>query len=46
MTYQVEKENVQIKYYPTDEMWGDFMTKPAQGDKFRNFRNCVLGGNE
>ena len=46
MTDQVEKENVQIKYCPTYNMWGYFMTKPTQGAKFSNFRNYVLGGNE
>ena len=25
MTDQVEKENVQIEYFPMDDMWGDFM---------------------
>ena len=38
MTDQVEKENVQIEYCPTDKIWGDFMIKPAQGEKIRNFR--------
>ena len=46
MTYKVLKENVQIKYFPTDKMWGYFMTKPTQRSNFRNFRNDVLGGNE
>ena len=46
MTDQVEKENPQIKYCPTDEMQIYFMTKPTQGEKFRNFSNYVLGGNE
>ena len=37
MTDQVEKENVQIEYFSTDKIWGYFMTKPAQGEKIRNF---------
>ena len=41
MTDQVEKENKPIKYFPTDEMWGNLMTKLTQGAKFRNFRNHV-----
>ena len=45
MTYQVEKENIQIGYFPKNKMWGDFMTKPTQGAKFRNFKNYVFGGN-
>ena len=44
--YQVEKENVQINYCPTDEIWGDFMTKPTQGEKFGDFRNYLLGVSE
>ena len=35
-----------IKYFPKDDVWGDFITKPTQGTKFRRFRNYVLGGNE
>ena len=40
------RENVQIKYFPTDNMWGYFMTKSTQGSKFRYFRNDIIGGNE
>ena len=29
MTYKVLKENVHIKYFPIDKMWGYFMTKPT-----------------
>ena len=46
MTDQVENENVQIEYCPTDNILGCFMTKTMQGSKFRNFRNHVLGGNK
>ena len=46
MKYKVLKENVHIKYCPTDKMWGYFMTKPMQRSNFRNFKNSVLGGNE
>jgi hypothetical protein len=37
VTDQVEKKNLQIKYCPTDDMIGDFHTKPLQGEKFRQF---------
>ena len=40
---QVELGNVQIEHCPTDEMIGDFMTKPLQGEKFRKFRDLILG---
>ena len=45
-TYQVGKGNLHIKYFPTDKMWGYFITNPNQGEKFKNFRNHVLGVNE
>jgi hypothetical protein len=43
LTDQVEKGNVSIVYCPTDDMIGDFHTKPLQGEKFRKFRNAILG---
>ena len=43
VTDQVEKGNVCIKYMPTDEMWGDYMTKPLQGEKFRKFCALIQG---
>ena len=39
MKNKAEKENVQIKYFPTDEIQGCFMTNPMQGEKFGNSRN-------
>ncbi|CAJ1962196.1 unnamed protein product [Cylindrotheca closterium] len=43
---QVEKGNVKIEYCPTDNMIADFMTKPLQGEKFRKFRDLILGPQE
>ena len=43
MTDQVQKGNVQIEYCPTDDMEGDFQTKPLQGSKFIKFRNSIMG---
>ena len=43
LTDQVEKGNLSIEYCPTDIMWADFMTKPLQGEKFRKFRDEILG---
>ena len=43
LTDQVEKGNVTIEYCPTDDMVGDFHTKPLQGEKFRKFQNEILG---
>jgi hypothetical protein len=42
-TDQVEKGNVTIVHCPTDDMVGDFHMKPLQGEKFRKFRNAILG---
>ena len=35
--------NLNVKYCPTDEMIGDFMTKPLQGSKFMKFRKIIMG---
>ena len=43
LTNQAEKKNLTIEYCPTDNMWGDFMTKPLQGEKFIKFRNLIMG---
>jgi hypothetical protein len=43
LTDQVKKGNLQIKYCPTNDMVGDFHTKPLQGEKFRRFRDEILG---
>jgi len=39
---RVKSGEVYIKYCPTDEMIGDFFTKPLQGYKFRKFRDAIL----
>ena len=43
VTDHVEKGNVSIEYCPTEDMIADFMTKPLQGEKFREFRRAILG---
>jgi hypothetical protein len=40
---QVEKGNTQIEHCGTDNMVGDFFTKPLQGKKLQRFRNDILG---
>jgi hypothetical protein len=37
-----KRGHVQIRYCPTDEMIGDFFTKPLGGSKFRRFRNIIM----
>ena len=37
-----EKGDIAIVYCPTDDMVGDFMTKPLQRGKFDKFDNTVM----
>ena len=37
-----KRKDITIKYCPTDEMIGDFFTKPLGGAKFRRFRNIII----
>jgi hypothetical protein len=37
-----QRNEVIITYCPTDEMIGDFFTKPLGGAKFRRFRNIIM----
>jgi hypothetical protein len=43
ITDQVEKGNAQIEHCRTDNMVGDFFTKPLQGKKFLRFRKDIFG---
>ena len=43
VTDQIEKRNLEVKYCPTNDMIGDYFTKPLQGRKFTNFRKSILG---
>jgi hypothetical protein len=42
VTDQVRKGNITIEYCPTDDMTGDYMTKPLHGKKFESFRNQIM----
>ena len=35
-------QDITIEYCPTDEMIGDFFTKPVEGAKFWRFRNIIM----
>ena len=37
-----KRQHIVIEYCPTDEMIGDFFTKPVGGAKFRCFRNIIM----
>ena len=39
----VDSGRLEISHSPTEEMEADFMTKPLQGSKFRDFRLLILG---
>ena len=36
------RKHITLEYCPTDEMIGDFFTKPLGGAKFRRFRNIIM----
>lgn len=38
----LERKEIALEYCPTDEMIGDFFTKPLGGAKFRRFRNIIM----
>ena len=44
LTDQVHQGNLIIKYCSTENMIGDYMTKPLQGAKFIKFRKAIMGG--
>ena len=44
ITDQLEKKEMEmeIEYCPTDDMIGDFNTKPLQGSKYMKFKRMIL----
>ena len=42
ITDLIKREEIEIKYCPTHEMYADYMTKPIIGTKFKKFRNYIL----
>jgi hypothetical protein len=36
---------IDVKFCPTDEMWADVLTKPLQGQKFRDMRAFLQNKN-
>ena len=42
VTNQKAKGNINIEYCPTDQMKGDYMTKPLNGKKFTGFRQDIM----
>ena len=42
VTYLIRKDKSQVIYCPTDDMLGDYMTKPLVGSKFVKFRDFIM----
>ena len=42
VTNQKEKKNISIRFCPTDQMTGDYMTKPTHGGRFKQFRQDIM----
>ena len=40
---RVKQEHISIRHCPTEDMIGDFFTKPLQGSLFVRFRDVILG---
>ena len=39
---RVTSKEIELEFCPTDEMVGDYFTKPLQGAKFREFRKIIM----
>ena len=46
ITEQVERKAMHVTHCPTEEMVGDFFTKPLQGSLFLKMRNYIMGNEE
>ena len=46
MTEQIKKKAIHVTHCLTEEMIGDFFTKPLQGSLFIKMRNYVMGSEE
>ena len=42
ITDLIGRDEVTVEYCPTDDMIGDYMTKPTLGSKFSKFRNKIM----
>ena len=40
---RIISKEVKVEYCPTDEMIGDFFTKPLTGTKFIEFKKLIMG---
>jgi hypothetical protein len=37
-----DKDLVNIEHCPTDDLWGDYMSKPLHGMKFSKFQKLMM----
>jgi len=42
VTNIVERKEAKIEYYPNDEMWAEFFTKPLVGNKFGKDKRKIM----
>ena len=42
ITDLISRNEVEVRYCPTDEMLADYMTKPLVGTKFKLFRDLIM----
>ena len=42
ITDRVKNGELEIEYFPTDDMVADYFTKPLQGKKFLQFRKTIM----
>jgi hypothetical protein len=43
VTDRIRKKDLTVEWCPTEDMIGDFMTKPTQGALFKKFRDQIMG---
>ena len=43
MTDRIAKNELSVEWCPTEDMTGDFWTKPLKGALFRRFRDIIMG---
>ena len=46
ITDKINSEELKIEYCPTDDMLADFLSKPLQGKKFKQFRRKIMNMHE
>ena len=43
LTERTKQGNLEVEYVPTDNMIGNFFTKPLQGKQFTKFKKLIMG---